>query len=138
MFSGFVNAARKRKKNRKSCVKLTGRSLLFYITGGHRFWTFRFGQPSSAPELVSRAHILGKVRFVNYDSNEPKKLKICQPWTHLGPRTDVQFWGKPRFSWFLAYKSGQKRPTDIKISRFLNFGSIDTKNLKFCQLQHYI
>ena len=110
-----------KKKFRKSRVKLTGRSFPFYITGGRRFWTFRFGQPSSAPELVSRAEILRKVRFFNYDSNEPKKMKIRQPWTHLGPLTDIQFWGKPRFSWFLAYKSGQKRPTDLKFSKFQDF-----------------
>ena len=48
-------------------------------------------------------------------------MKIRQPWTHLGPRTDIQFWGKPRFSWFLAYKSGQKRPTDLKFSKFQDF-----------------
>ena len=122
MFSGFVNAARKRKKKfRISHVKLTLSTKPFYITGGRRFWTFRFGQPSSAPELVSRAEILRKVSFFNNDSNEPKKMKIRQPWTHLGPRTDVRFWGKPRFSWFLAYKSGQKRPTDLKISKFQDF-----------------
>ena len=109
------------KKFRKSRIKLIEPSFPFYVTRGRRFWTFRFGQPSSAPELVSRAEILRKVRFFNYDSNKPKKLKIGQPWTHLGPRTDVQFWGKPSFSWFLAYKSGQKGPTDLKMLKCQDF-----------------
>ena len=86
MFSGFVNAARKRKKKfRNSRVKWCVNQFPFYITGGRRFWTFDFGEPSNAPQMSPRAEILQRVRFFHFNSNEPKKLKFGQLWTHLGP-----------------------------------------------------
>ena len=74
-----------KKKFRNSDVFLCGNHFPFYITGGRRFWTFDFGEPSNAPQMSPRAEILQRVRFFHFDSNEPKKLKFGQLWTHLGP-----------------------------------------------------
>ena len=93
-----------KKKFRISRVKLTLSTKPFYITGGRRFWTFRFGKLSDGPQLAPRAEILRTVRFFNFDSNETKKLKIRSLWTYLGLWTGARFSRKARFSLFLAHK----------------------------------
>ena len=87
------------KKFQNSRVKLTRNSFPFYIMGGRRFWTFRFGEPSNAPQLAERAEILRKPRFYNFKSNETKKLKIRPSWTYLGLRKGAWFLRKAWKNW---------------------------------------
>ena len=53
----------RKKKFQNSRIKLTRNSFPFYIMGGRRFWTFRFGEPSNAPQLAERAENLRKAKF---------------------------------------------------------------------------
>ena len=68
-----------------------------YITWGPFFWTFRFEQLWSAPELTRRPENFRISRFGKFESNEIKKIEIGQLWSDLWPEEGAPFGQKVSF-----------------------------------------